>query len=146
MSNSSLVEDNKTLVRHLIEHVWNNGDMEFLGRLVLPGFIRHHERNRDADLHGVDAFRNWVHAVREALPDLHLLIEQILGENDKVMLFLRGSGTYAGTLKGVATAGARLTFTATAIVRIAGGRLAEAWVIADTLGILQQLGAVSRPG
>jgi len=146
MSNSSLVEDNKALVRRVIEQVWNNGEMELLGELVLSGFIRHHERNRDADMHGLDAFRAWVLAVRAVLPDLRLSIEHILGENDKVMLYLRGAGTHGGTFKGVAAMGAQITFTTTAIVRVAGGRLAEAWVIADTLGILQQLGAVRRPG
>lgn len=146
MSDDSLVEANKALVRRLVEEIGNNGKMELLGELVLPGFIRHHERNRDADLHGADAFRGWVLAVRGALPDLKLSIERIMAENDRVMVHLRGTGTHRGTLKGVAATGIPLAFTATAILRLAGGRLAEAWVIADTLGILQQLGAVRRLG
>lgn len=146
MSDGSLVEANKALVRRVVEEIGNNGRMALLDELVLPGFVRHHERNRDADLHGADAFGGWVLAARAALPDLKLSIERILAENDKVMVHLRGTGTHRGTLKGVAATGIPLAFTATAIVRIAGGRLAEAWVIADTLGILQQLGAVRRPG
>jgi hypothetical protein len=30
--------------------------------------------------------------------------------------------------------------------RVAGGRVAEHWVVLDTLGLLQQLGAVPAPG
>jgi predicted ester cyclase len=147
MSDGTLIEDNKALVRRVVEEIGNGGKMELLGELVLPGFIRHHERNRDADLHGADAFRDWILAVRGALPDLRLSIEQMLGEDDRVMVHLRGTGTHrGGTLKGVAATGTPLAFTATAILRVAGGRLAEAWVIADTLGILQQLGAVRRLG
>jgi predicted ester cyclase len=146
MSHSSLVEGNKALVRRVIEQVWNNGDMTPLGELMQPGFIHHHERNRDADLHGIEALRSRVLALRKAVPDLRLAIDRIFGENDKVMVHLRGTGTYAGPSRDVATTGTPLTFTATGIVRVADGRLAEAWVITDTLGILQQLGAVQRFG
>lgn len=146
MSDVSLGEGNKALVQRAIGEIWNDGNVEAVGELVRPDFVRHHERNRDADLHGTDALRGWVLAVREALPDLRFSIEQIVGEDDKVMVHVEGAGTHRGTLKGVAPTGARLTFTATAIVRVAGGRLAEAWVIADTLGILQRLGAVRQLG
>lgn len=143
---TSAPESGKALVRRVIEQVWNEGDSEALEASVQPGFLRHHERNRDADLHGVDAFRDWVMAVRRALPDLRLSVEQILCENDKVMVHLQGAGTHRGTLGGMTATGTPLVFTSTAILRIADGRVAEAWVITDTLGILQQLGVVGRPG
>jgi predicted ester cyclase len=147
MSSNDLVESNKALVRRLVDHVGNDGTVELLDDLVSPGFVHHHERNRDADMHGVEVLRDWNLAVRGTLPDLHLTILQILGENDRVMFHLGGTGTYGKAPGGGGTlAGVKLTFTATAVVRVADGRLAEAWVIADTLGILEQLGIVRRPG
>ena len=146
MSNESSLERNKAVVLRCIEELWNRGDVERIDELVDPNFIRHHERNQDTDFHGRDGFRVWLGAVREALPDMHLQIERIFGDNDRMMVYLRGRGTHRGALKGVSATGTALTFTATSLLRIADGKVAECWFIADTLGLLQQVGAIARPG
>jgi steroid delta-isomerase-like uncharacterized protein len=144
LGNESFLEKNKAVVLCCIEELWNCGDLGRIDELVDPSFIRHHERNQDGDFHGRDGFRAWLCSVREALPDMHLEIVRMFGENDRVMVHLRGHGTHRGALKGVIANGTALTFTATSLLRIADGKVAECWVIADTLGLLQQVGAVAR--
>ena len=39
-----------------------------------------------------------------------------------------------------------MTIQASESYRLAGGKLAEQWVVMDALGLLQQLGAVPGPG
>ena len=144
MSNNLSLDSNKSVVLRCIEELWNGGQVEFIDELVHPNLIRHHERDQDADLRGRNGIRTWLETVRAALPDIKLEVEQSFGENDRVMVHVRGHGTHRGTLKGIPATGTTVTFTATSLLRIADGMIAECWFIADTLGILRQLGAVPR--
>jgi hypothetical protein len=59
----------------------------------------------------------------------------------------KGTGHIAGTLTGFPD----LHFEIEQLIaeggyRLAGGKLAEQWVVMDALGLLQQLGAVPGPG
>ena len=120
--------------------------MDAVAELVHPNFIRHHERNQDEDLHGVEGFRQWVARTRRVLPDLQFTIQLIFGEADRVMAYVRGRATHAGELKGVPATGTEVELTVTTLVRLADRKIVECWVIADTLGLLQQLGQVRRFG
>ncbi|WP_133511002.1 ester cyclase [Candidatus Thiosymbion oneisti] len=146
MSNEKGLEDNKELVRRCVQEVWNGGREEVIGELIHPNFRRHHPRNSDFDTYGQDGCTAWVNRVRSALPDLHLAVEHLFAEGDRVVLHLLGTGTQRGPLYGVSASGTALRFTVTGVVRVAEGKIAEGWAIPDELGIRQQLGLVAPLG
>jgi steroid delta-isomerase-like uncharacterized protein len=146
MNEANTLDRNKAIVRRCIDEVWNRGETAAIGDLVHASFRRHHERNQDQDIHGVDGFAAWVDSLRSAVPDLNVAIVLMIAEDDRVMVHLQCNGTHRGELKGVAASDASLSFTTTAIVRLADGKICECWAIADTLGILQGLGAVAPLG
>jgi predicted ester cyclase len=86
-----------------------------------------------------------VGALRAALPDLQVTVEDLLAEGDKVALRLRGRGTHRGPFAGVAPTGRPVALTSMELLRLAGGKLVEHWDEFDTLGVLQQLGAIPAP-
>ncbi len=51
-----------------------------------------------------------------------------------------------GKLMGILPTGKQFTITGINIVRVAGGRIVEEWVVFDQLGMLQQLGVMPAPG
>lgn len=144
--NGEAVERNKDLVRRTVDVLWNEGALDRAGEFFHPSVRRHHERNPDADLHGLDVLRAALAGLRGRVPDSRLEVVRLFAEGDRVMVYLAGQGTPGGAEADPAAAGTALTFTLTAIVRIADGLIAEIWLIADTLGLLQQLGAVRRFG
>lgn len=146
MSGQNTTEDNKRVVQRCVDEVWTNGKMDLVAALVHPNFIRHHERNQDEDLRGVEAFRGWVSLTRQALPDMKCTVEHIFGETDRVMAYVRGKATHKGELKGAAAIGTEIEWTVTTIVRLDDGKIVECWAIADTLGILQRLGQIPPLG
>jgi steroid delta-isomerase-like uncharacterized protein len=137
---------NKGILQRCFDDIWNSGKMDVVAEIVHPNFIRHHERNQDADVHGLEGFRTWVSRVRQALPDLQLTVERMFGESDRVMAHVRGRGTHKGDLKGAPATGSEIEWTATTFVRLADGKIIECWAIADTLGILQRLGQIPPLG
>ena len=142
MGRHDMNEANKGVVERCFADVWNNGKMDVVVELVHPNFIRHHERNQDEDVHGVEGFRRWVSDTRQALPDLRLTVERMFGEADRVMAHVRGRATHKGELKGVPATRNEIEWTVTTFVRLADGKIVECWAIADTLGILQRLGQI----
>jgi steroid delta-isomerase-like uncharacterized protein len=137
---------NEDVVRKCVEEIWNKGNLEVMAELVDSTFLRHHERDQDEDVHGIEGFRRWVTASRQALPDMQLTIERLFAENDQVMVHLGGKGTHKGELKGVPATGTELEWTVTAFVRLVDGKISECWAIADTLGILQRLKKIPAIG
>ena len=55
-------------------------------------------------------------------------------------------GTHQGELLGITPTGKKFSITGISFLRIANGKIAEQWVNWDTLGLLQQLGAVPQFG
>ncbi len=47
---------------------------------------------------------------------------------------------------GIPATGKRIEMTGIAIVRVAGGKIAELWTESDQMGMMQQLGVVPAPG
>jgi predicted ester cyclase len=77
-----------------------------------------------------------------AFPDLHLTIEDLIAEGDKVASRDTNSGTHRGAFMGVAATGKAVTYNETFIARFAAGRIVESWAIVDALSLMRQLGLV----
>ena len=74
--------------------------------------------------------------------DGHWGIEEIFSTDDRVVVRWTGSGTHVGEINGIPATGKKISVDAITIHRMEGGKIAESWEVWDTLGFLQQLGAV----
>ena len=83
---------------------------------------------------------------RQAFPDLHVTVEDLIAEGDRVAARLRFRGTHLGELDGIAPTGRRVDCTGIVISRIEEGKIAEDWANFDDLGMMQQLRLVPKPG
>lgn len=80
-----------------------------------------------------------------AFPDLrHHVIEQV-AEGDTVVNRIRTAGTHQGTFQGIPATGRTGSIDVIAIHRYQDGRIVEAHLLFDGLGLLQQLGALPDP-
>ena len=52
------------------------------------------------------------------------------------------SGTHKGEFQGVPPINKKVSFSSTGITNIVDGKLSEDWVGTDTMGLMQQLGAI----
>src|SRR2546426_11405905 len=91
------------------------------------------------ELQGLDAFKQWLPQFCNAFPDLSARVDDIFGEEDRVVARLAVHGTHKGNLRGIAPTGKQVSWTGINIYRIAGGKIAEEWLNVDTLGMMQQI-------
>jgi predicted ester cyclase len=73
------------------------------------------------------------------LPDLHLTVEDLLAEGDKVVSRNSVTGTHQGEYLGLPPTGKSVTYNEIFISRFAAGRVAETWGVVDVLSQLRQL-------
>ena len=137
-------EENKENARRAVEEVMNKGNLSLADELVDANYVGHAPGM--PDFKGPEGFRQYMTMMRTAFPDIHLTVEDIFAEGDKVVSRYTGRGTHKGDLMGIAPTGKQVAMTGMVISRHVGGKQVEAWVSLDQLGMLQQLGVVPPMG
>jgi steroid delta-isomerase-like uncharacterized protein len=134
--------------RRLLEQAFNEGSFELVDQLVAPDAINH-DPATPAELRGLrgpDVFKRTVGMYRVAFPDLQLTVDDVIAADDKVVLRWRAEGTHRGQLAGLAPTGAQGSVTGISIDRWKDGKLVEAWVEWDNLGLARLVGAAPPEG
>ena len=78
---------------------------------------------------------------REAFPDMHITIEDLIAQGDKVAMRYTLRGTHQGEFEGIPATWRKVTITGIDIYRFSDGKVVEWWHRPDTLALLAQLGA-----
>ena len=134
-------EDNKALARRVLD-CFNTGDVDSLDEIVAPDAEDHDTQNPHRGDRGPAAMKQTIEMYRAAFPDLKMTIEEQIAEGDLVCSRWVAVGTHDGDLPGLPATGRQTTVTGIGIDRIENGKIAEAWGNWDTLGMMQQLGAI----
>jgi steroid delta-isomerase-like uncharacterized protein len=137
-------EANKALFRRFIEEVANQGNLAMIDEVMNPDFVEHEELppGTPAGLEGVKHFfSEW----RSAFPDGHVTLDMEIAEGDHVTGYETWNGTHSGAFAGVPASGKHVTFKVIDIIRVSNGKIVEHWGVMDTLGLMQQIGAIPSP-
>ena len=80
-------------------------------------------------------------------PDLHVVIEDLIAEGDKVVSRNTVTGTHQGDYMGHPPTGKPVTYNEIFIFRFAGGRIAGTWGVVDVFSQMKQVGVIpGTPG
>jgi steroid delta-isomerase-like uncharacterized protein len=91
---------------------------------------------------GAELLKQLFARLHGAFPDLHITIDDLIAEGDKVVARDTVTGTHQGEYMGLSPTGKSITYNEIFICRFAGGRIAETWGVVDVLSQLRQLGAI----
>lgn len=138
-------EENKAIVRRIFEDGLNRGEVEAVAARTAPDFFDHDIHVETGISGGPEDMSEALVAIRRGFPDIHVTIEDIVAEGDKVAVRNTWRGTHEGEFNGISATGRRIEITGTVIWRITNGMIAERWATIDTLGLLQQLGVMPAP-
>jgi steroid delta-isomerase-like uncharacterized protein len=146
MSDSlATMTEREALARRFFEDGFNEGRIDALDE-VMSDDLQLHDPSLQSDLRGPAAAREVIETYRGAFPDVHMTIDDVVEQRDRVVIRWTARGTHTGELNGLAPTDRAVEVTGITIQRIAGNRVAEAWSNWDTLGLLQQIGASPAPG
>lgn len=136
--------DNKDLVRHVLNELFNNQNLDVVDEYLAPDFVGHNvPPNISPDRQGVKQFAR---ARANAFSGSRFTIEDQVAEGDQVVTRWTSRHTHTGEFLGVPPTGKEVTITGIMIHQIANGKIKEEWGEYDLFGLFQQLGVVEAPG
>ena len=135
-------EESKTIVRRLLEEPWT--DLDVVDELVDESYVGY-DPSLPEPLRGPQGFKDNVSMFRAAYSDARITVDEQIAEGDTVASRWTGRGTHDGELMGVRASGKQVTVSGIVISRVANGKVVEEWTNWDTVGMLQQIGAVPAP-
>ena len=134
-------EQNKANFRRFIDEGPNKGNLAVLEDIFEANVV-YNVSGLPEPMRGPEGVRQLTTGFRAAFPDLHVTIEEMIAEGDKVVARVTARGTNTGELMGKPATGKQATWYPVHISRFANGKIVEDRVTYDQLGFLQQLGLV----
>jgi len=137
-----MATEEATIARRWFEEVWNARRDEAIYELMAPDAVGHME---GGDVHGPDEFRAGRAAFLEALPDMHIAIEDVISDGDRAAVRWLVRATHTGELFGVAASNRKVELRGTSWFRIRDGKLVEGWDTWNLGGLLDSLRVDAAP-
>jgi steroid delta-isomerase-like uncharacterized protein len=135
----NMTKDLKAIIKRS-EEAWNTGDLSIIDEIYAPNYVMHY--TFDPSISDLESYKQFISKSREAMPDLHVKIEDSIAEDDKVACRWVVSGTYTVDLFNISALGKKATWAGMTIYRFKSGKIVESWWSEDIYGMLQQLGVI----
>jgi steroid delta-isomerase-like uncharacterized protein len=136
------IEENKAVLRRIIEELWYKKNLASVDELIDKNWVYHGAGGQE--FKGTEGFKHFVTMFTTAFPDFNVTIDDMVAEGDKVVSRMTARGTHQGNFMGIAPTGKKFAMQGITIHRIANGKEAESWQATDQLGMMQQIGAISK--
>ena len=140
----STPEQNAELVRRYFEEVYNDRNLDVVDELLADDFGRSNAANPHENEPGNDDDVRRVQAWLDAFPDLHITVDDLFADGDRVAVRSTWTGTQRGPLPqyGAPATDRYAEWGATIVYRVECGELQENWVTMDFLTLFRQLGII----
>jgi steroid delta-isomerase-like uncharacterized protein len=136
---------NIAIARRFIEELWNERQFHVADEIVADDFVAETLCYEPTPWEGRGPESIKRHIKNDWLahvPDLHFLVRDVIADDRAVMVQWLAQGTHTGKLMGMTGKNTKLEVYGTTICHIEREKIVSNTIIMDTLGLLQQLGAV----
>jgi steroid delta-isomerase-like uncharacterized protein len=138
-TDESAMERNKALVRRWIDEGFNQQRVAVVNELFAEQFAV------NGQVVGRDGVGKSMGRFVSAFPDLHVTIDAVVAEGDKVGVWYTVDGTHRGEFESIPPTGKRVRWVGSDLFSIKDGKISEARFLSDAVGLLTQLGATVSP-
>jgi predicted ester cyclase len=133
-------EQNKEKERRIVNEVINKGNLGVLDECLADDFVYHGPGG--VEVRGIPGYKQFTVALRNAYPDIHVTIEDILAEGDLVATRTFCTFTFPAKAGPVNPAEQREPMTGSILDRFKDGKTPGPWGQYDRLDLYQQLGII----
>jgi predicted ester cyclase len=124
------------LVSAFYERIWNHGELDASAELLAEPFT--FRGSLGAELHGREAFLDYVRSVRGALANYRCEILECVSDGARAFAKMRFSGRHVAPIRGFAPSGMDVHWLGAALFHFDSGRIVALWVLGD-LAALDEL-------
>lgn len=135
------IEQNKAVNYRIFEEIWGERNFALVDELIDADYVQHGDGTNEYK--GREDFRQFIKSFIDGFPDLSVKLEDVIAEGDKVVSRVTISGTHQGNFKRIAPTGKEFVIAGIFIIRYAGGKAIEAWLVKDQLLMMLQMGVIN---
>jgi steroid delta-isomerase-like uncharacterized protein len=138
MTQTTAEKANIALVRKFFDVGPSKGDIAAADALLHPEFSLHTPLPTPGP--AIEEMNTVITTCRAAFHGLHVTIDDIMADGNKVIARFTARGTHNGEFMSVPPTGKAITLTAIEIFRVKDGKIVELWGEVNMMGLMQQLG------
>ena len=134
--------DNIRIVEQFVMDVWNNQDLALAKEILSPDY-----RVTFYGLPQIGHTEYFYYVPKQLAtwPDIHVTIEQILGDGDWVAVRFVWTATHSKPAFGFPPTGEKVTGRGIAMYKVEDGQIVEGWACEDVVSIMRTIGALPGP-
>ncbi len=130
---------NKEIVRRALEDSWQ--DPSVFDELISSDYVGH-DPALPEPIRGPQGAKDNFKQYSDAFEGAQITVKDQIAEGDAVATRWEGRGRHTGELMGVPPTGKEVVVEGLNLTRLRDGKIVEEWSNWDTLGMLQQVGAI----
>ena len=130
---------NKEIVRRALEDSWQ--DPGVFDELISSDYVGY-DPALPEPIRGPQGAKNNFKQYSDAFEGAHITVKDQIAEGDAVATRWEGRGRHTGELMGIPPTGKEIVVEGLNLTRLRDGKIVEEWSNWDTIGMLQQIGAI----
>lgn len=135
-----MLEQNKAIVKEFLYRVLSLGDIAATGDYFHTDMVE--EVPLPGQGPGLAGLKETLVALRLAFPDMRWDVEEQMAEDNRVLTRFEWRGTHQGSFLGIPPTQRSVRVSGMVIDRFEGAKVKSTRILMDTLGLMQQLGAL----
>ncbi len=135
---------NKETALKFVERVINGHDLNAIDQVLSADFVEHSAPPGFASNRA--GVKEMFGAFLAAFPDMHLRIDDVIVEGDKVVMRATATGTHKGPFMGIPATNKSFSINEIHIVQVRGEQCVAHWGVVDMVAMMRQIGVMPPPG
>ncbi len=136
-------EENEQIARKFPEEVISEKNIDLIDEIFTEDVIDHH--STFGKTRGREALKQTTEYFHSAFEGSSAKVEDILADENRVAIRWSGRGFHEGEFMGIEPTGKTYVIEVTMFARMQDGKIAERWLLEDTVDLLRQLGVNKLP-
>jgi steroid delta-isomerase-like uncharacterized protein len=132
-------EQNKALAKRWFDEVWNQGRESAIDELFHPQGKVYGFPEPDSVLIGPEGFKTVHRVFRSAFGSLHIDLDDLVAEADRVAIRWTCTGTHTGADLGFPATGKKVVILGSSFIVCSDGQITQGWNFMDLTKMTQQL-------
>lgn len=124
------------IAKEYAHRIWEERDLSAIDTLLAENIVIH---SSFGYYQGKAKMTEVVSAYYTAFPDLKVVTDFTISEEDKALIHWSASGTHLGVFKDIPPKGKKISYTGVTIYRTAYQKIVEYWAYLDLHHLMQQL-------